>query len=203
MSKLSTWSPFIPYITVSFGMLVLHNAWVAMLAYHICMVAMLVWQRRLISFGNFPGKYSLLALAALIGASGGLILYLLWPLLGVQDDISGYLHGIGLSKHSWPLFIAWFVLFNAFLEEFYWRSYLVQNKRIITLNDLFYSGYHLIVLANAVGIVWLVTIFIVLTITALIWRLTNRWYGSICPSLICHIAADASIIFTIYRITTH
>ena len=82
-------SPSIPYITIGIGLLVFHNAWIAILGYHIGMIIMI-----LLSEIGIPMKqilrsdnYSIPIITAVIGASAGLLLYVLWPLLVVPIDI--------------------------------------------------------------------------------------------------------------------
>jgi len=127
---------------------------------------------------------------------------LLWPLLAIPKDISLYLQNIGLTSSMWPYFLVYFILVNPWLEECYWRGYLGSNSQNITLHDLLFSGYHIIVLAGKIDIIWLVIIFFILSLGAWFWRQANRWNQGISASIISHIVADASVILTIYFLTT-
>jgi uncharacterized protein len=196
-------APLVPYITVGVGLLVLHNAWIAILAYHLCVAIILFFVRRQSSFTQIHERnnYKILIVTFVLGIAGGLLLYLLWPLLSVSRDINLYLQNIGLSSATWPYFIAYFILINPWLEESYWRGYLCGNSKKITLNDALFSGYHIIVLAGKMDIIWLVIIFIILSLGAWFWRQANRWNQGIAASIVSHIAADVSVILAIYFLT--
>ena len=94
-------APLIPYIAISIGLLLCRNAWIAMLGYHAGVLLMV----RYGGFGIpvrqvFQGRgYRTLLIGAAIGAGGGLLLYALWPLLGVTADIQPYLE-MARSKES-------------------------------------------------------------------------------------------------------
>ena len=197
------YSPLVPYATVGIGLLLLHNAWIAIVGYHFCMITILLIARERISWGRISSirGYGVITLTALVGGSGGLLLYLLWPLLGIPDNLDLYLITIGLKGNTWPYFIVYFILINALVEEYYWRGYLGSVSKRITLNDLLFSGYHIIVLAGKINIVWLFVVFICLSMAAWYWRQTNRWNRGVLTSIVSHVAADASIIMAIYFLT--
>lgn len=196
-------SPSVPYLTVSIGLLIFHSAWLAMLSYHAGMVVILS-----LSKTGFSSKrafkcnnFWIPLITALVGAGGGILLYILWPLFAVPDEINAYLRSIGLSEGSWTAFLVYFILINPWLEEYYWRGYLGTDARGITLNDLLFSGYHLIVLAGYIEAVWLVVLFLGLVIGAWFWRQMNRLNGGLLASTASHIAADITVILTIYYIS--
>jgi hypothetical protein len=143
-------------------------------------------------------RYYLLIVTALLGAAGGLLLYLLWPWLGIPSDLSRYLQSNGLSLEAWPYFIAYFVLINPWLEEFFWRGCLGSDSKLPVLNDLFFAGYHLMVLAGKVDFIWLIAVFIVLSLAAWFWRQANRWNHGLTSSIVSHFAADLTLILVIY-----
>jgi hypothetical protein len=192
--------PIVPYITVSIGLLVFHNAWIAILSYHVCMVAVITFSRTGFGLNQiFPGKrYWILFITALVGASGGITLYLIWPLLSVPADINLYVQSVGLNEQAWPAFLAYFVLINPWIEEYYWRGCFASPARGITLNDFLFSGYHLIVLAGHIGIIWLLAVLLALTLAAWFWRQMNRLNGGLLASIVSHMAADVTVILTIF-----
>jgi len=195
--------PIIPYITIGIGLLVFHNAWLAILSYHIGMVAVIFLSRTGISIKQaYQGnKVWITFIAALVGAGGGILLYVLWPLLSVPDDINLYIQSIGLNEETWTVFLAYFILINPWIEEYYWRGYLASGAKGITLNDLLFSGYHLIVLAGHMETIWLFAVFFGLTVGAWFWRQMNRLNGGLLASTISHITADIAVILTIYFIS--
>ena len=192
--------PIIPYMTIGIGLLVFHNAWLAILGYHIGMVAVILLSKTGTSIKrDFQDKrYWVLFITALAGAGGGILLYILWPLLSVPDDINSYIRSIGLNERIWPVFLTYFILINPLIEEYYWRGYLAGSAKGIALNDLLFSGYHMIVLAGQMETIWLIVVFFSLTIEAWFWRQMNRLNGGLLASTISHITADITVIMTIY-----
>lgn len=194
--------PLIPYIAVSLGLLVFHNAWLAILGYHAGMVAVMSLSKTGIplkqAFKHY--RYSVLFLAALVGAGGGLLLNILWPFLSVPDGINSYIRSIGLNELTWPVFLAYFILVNPLIEEYYWRGCLAGAGKGVELNDFLFSGYHLIVLAGQIAPLWLIVVFFTLTIAAWLWRQMNRLNGGLLASVISHVAADITVMLTIYAL---
>lgn len=201
--KIKTWDPLVPYITIGIGLFVFSNVWAAVLGYHLSMAVILYLARRKASFSQIlkNNSYKILIVTFILGGLGGLVLYLLWPWLAVTENINLFLHNNGFTTAMWPYFIVYLVLVNPWLEEYYWRGYLGSNSKMITLNDLFFSGYHIMILAGNIEGIWLVIVFILLTFIAWFWRQANRWNKGIAASVISHFAADTSIILTIYFLT--
>ena len=195
--------PLIPYITIVIGLLIFHNAWLAILSYHAGMVAVLCLAKAGISPKKVFGSDTLWIplITALVGLSGGLLLYLLWPLLSVPEDIYLYLSSIGMNEQTWPVFLAYFITINPLIEEYYWRGYLASATKCLTLNDLLFSGYHLLVLAGHMEAIWLFAVFFVLAIGAWFWRQMNRLNGGLLASTVSHIAADIAVMLTIYYLS--
>ena len=195
--------PIIPYITIGIGLLVFHNAWLAILGYHTGMVAVISLSRPRISAKRAfqSNRYWIPFITALVGVGSGILLYISWPLLSVPDDINSYIRSIGLNERTWPVFLAYFILINPLIEEYYWRGYLAAVTKGIALNDLLFSGYHLIVLAGQMETIWLIVVFFGLTIGAWFWRQMNRLNGGLLASTISHMTADITVILTIYYIS--
>lgn len=193
-------APIIPYITTGIGLLLLHNAWVGIFTYHLSMVVIILLSREHIPIKKLiqSTNYKIPIVTAIVGACSGILLYLLWPLLSIPPDIDVYLRNIGLTPSAWPFFLVYFVLVNPWLEEYYWRGYLGSDSKSITLNDMLFSGYHIVLLAGKVDIIWLLAVFAALFFGAWFWRQTNRISNGLLPSLVSHIAADITVIITIY-----
>jgi membrane protease YdiL (CAAX protease family) len=193
-------APLVPYLTVGIGFLVLHNVWVAVLSYHLGMIAVILLSGTRISLKSLFQRTNnkILPVLAAIGLCGGMLLYVLWPFLSIPDNIGYYLQNRGLTDQVWPFFITYLIIVNPFLEEFYWRGFLSNPSKGIIVNDFFFSGYHILVLGSNVAPVWSAVVFAVLTGAAWFWRQTNRISSNLLPSLACHLAADASILLVIY-----
>jgi hypothetical protein len=192
-------------VAVIIGLLILQNAWVAILGYHLGMVAVLVVVGSHFSIKTLfhSRNWYIPVITALVGACAGLALYLLWPFLSISADIDLYLHNIGLTTTTWPVFMAYFILVNPFLEEYYWRGFQGSPSKRVILEDVLFAGYHILVLFGKMEILWLIAIFLALTVGAWIWRQANRWGQGLLPSTISHLAADASVIFAIYFCAIH
>jgi hypothetical protein len=193
-------APLVPYITLGLGLLVWRNAWVALVGYHVLMLAIVFFSREHFDLPVLvrSANMRLTLIAALGGLLAGVLLYLFWPLLAVPSDLNAYLRTIGLAATAWPFFIAYFVVLNPWIEEYYWRFFLGSDRTTPIVNDLFFAGYHVMVLAGKIDVVWLVTMFVVLIVAAWAWRQLNRLSHGLLPSLLSHQAADITIILTIY-----
>jgi hypothetical protein len=194
---------FVPYLAVGMGLLVFHNAWAAILTYHAGIVAVIFFLKPKIPFSQIvrSSNHKWLMVSTAIGACGGVVLYLLWPLLSVPVDIAAYIRNIGLTPASWPFFIAYYVLVNPFLEEYFWRGYLGSKAKYPILKDFLFSGYHLIVLAGNVALPWLAVVFLVLCGAAWYWRQISNITGGLLASILSHLAADVTVILAIYYLT--
>jgi uncharacterized protein len=204
ISKTRLVAPLIPYITIAIGFLILHNAWISILSYHLGMVLVLLLAGEKIRFRLIwkSRNHKVLIFSTILGILGGLLLYLLWPFLGIPADINQFLHDIGLTTSTWPCFIAYFILVNPWLEEYYWRGYLGSDSKRLTLNDLIFSGYHVLVMVGTISAIWVLIVFVVLCLGAWFWRQVNHWNQGLLTSIVSHVTADASVIFTIYFMTT-
>jgi hypothetical protein len=193
----------IPYVTISIGLLVFHNAWIAILGYHAGMVLTISLSKIGIPIkkARQSNTYWIPFITGSAGAAGGIILYLLWPSLSISYDVNSYIRSIGLNEQTWPVFLAYFILVNPIIEEYYWRGCLGSFAKGIVLNDFLFSGYHVIVLAGQMQTVWLIAVFFGLAIGAWFWRQMNRINGGLLASTISHLTADITVILTIYYIS--
>jgi len=194
-------APILPYLAVAVGLYAFHNAWVTLLGYHVGMIVVLAAAGHLGEAGQLLKlrRLPLALLAVLFGAIGGVLLYLLWPILGIRLDFGAALGRLGLAGKSWLVFILYFSLVNPWLEELYWRSYLGSPGKSVILNDLLFSGYHLGVLALFVSIPWLLAVFLILSGSAWLWRQFARLSDGLLLPVLSHMAADLTLILVIYH----
>jgi hypothetical protein len=185
---------------VPVGLLILHNAWAAMLGYHLGMVLILVLDRGCLDLKSLFGSrnYYWLALMSILGLCGGLLMYLLWPYLDVPFDLGTYLSSIGLSQNHWVFFLIYFVVVNPWLEELYWRGYLGSGSTRPVINDVLFAGYHVVTLAGKVNILWLGLMLVLLIGGAWLWRIVNNRSGGLLPSVLAHLTADFSIMLAVF-----
>jgi hypothetical protein len=189
----------LPYFAVGLGLLVFHNAWAAILTYHAGILAVLFLKpgiplKDLVR--NNGNKW--LVVSAVIGACGGVILYLFWPLLSIPPGTGDYIGSIGLMGASWPVFMAYYALVNPFLEEYYWRGCLGGKSKRPVLQDLLFAGYHLLVLGGNLSVLWLAVTFLILCGAAWYWRQISRMTGGLLAAALSHLAADLTVILAIY-----
>jgi membrane protease YdiL (CAAX protease family) len=194
---------FIPYITITIGLLLFHNAWLAMLGYHAGIVVYLVCSKTKfkLPFSNDGAKPVTLVAGFLAGAVVSSFLYLCWPFLSIPEDIGTYLETIGLTKSTWPVFLVYFIIVNPMLEEYFWRYCISSTLKRPVWNDVLFAGYHLLVFYGQVASGWLILVFLGLTAGAWFWRQLNRINGGILASYISHLAADIIVILTIFSKT--
>lgn len=190
----------LPYIAITTGLIVFHNAWAAIISYHACIVVVLALSKPAFGTRLIP-KFSNLSLPLVFGMSGGVLLFLLWPLLSVPGNINSYLNSIGLTPSSWPWFILYYVSVNPFLEEYFWRGSLGSGDKHLLASDLMFAGYHGIVLAGKITVLWLAAALVILTFAAWYWRQISRESGGLIIPVLSHAAADASVIAAIYLLT--
>lgn len=199
--RLRRLAPLVPYIAVSLGLFVAHSAWAALIGYHLLMAAFLTvsdaWPEQLRKFRS-PGRLRWIVLALLVGLSGGLGLYFLWPVFGIIPSLGKELLPLGLNSVSWPFFILYFSLVNPWLEEIFWRGWLGSPSQKPVLNDLFFAGFHLLVIGAYAP--WPSMLFGLLTLTSVgwLWRQVTRREGSLLPASLSHLVADAAILIVIY-----
>ena len=196
--------PVVPYLAVGIGLFAFRSAWVAIITYHLGMAIVIFLSKPIVPFRQVirSATFYPLILSVAVGASGGVLLYRLWPLLSVPPDINTYLRSIGLTAAVWPYFVAYYVLINPGFEEYYWRGYLGSSVKHPVLNDFLFAGYHLIVLAGNVSALWLVVIFMVLCGAAWFWRQISRITGGLLAAILSHMAADIAVILSIFFLTT-
>jgi membrane protease YdiL (CAAX protease family) len=190
----------VPFVAVGIGLLIANNAWVAIILYHLGMGVFLIlgkqgYRARELVMG---GKLLPILLAIISGVAVGVILLAFANGIGVPNNLAALLAQQGLQGPGWILFIIYYSFVNPFLEEYYWRGYLAESTKGITLSDICYAGYHPFVLSRYLSWPWLILEFLVLLGVAWAWRqIAQRYAGLIIP-VITHLAADLSLIIAIY-----
>jgi len=190
----------VPYLTIGLGLLIFRNAWVAILTYHLGIAAVIFFTRQVVPIKKIirSSIHKPLIFPVVIGVSGGVVLYLLWPLLSVLPDINTYLQSIGLTDITWPYFMVYYALVNPVFEEYYWRGYLGSNSKRPVLNDFFFSGYHVMVMAGKADVFWLIAVFLAICGVAWYWRQISRITGGLMTATLSHMAGDITVILSIY-----
>lgn len=191
-------SPGIPYVAVGLGLYLAHNAWIAIGLYHLGMIAVLSAERRWGTLrglvrGFHPGFFSAAIALCLIG--GGAT-YIGWPLFGLPHFAERLAHA-GLTTNMLPWFFLYFSLVNPMLEEAFWRGYHGNPSTRPIWHDLWFAGYHLLVLALFMHWHWLPLMLGGLVAIAWIWRLLVRRLNGLLINFTSHVAADAGIALAV------
>ncbi len=202
---LTRWSATIfAYAVIMIGLFWAQNAWVALFGFHFVMVTSLLIARPNTPFSvlfksNHPNW---VIVNAILGSSSGVALYLLWPYLGIAESVPTQLETMGLTILTWPAFIVYFSLINPFIEEYFWRIYLGSETKRFYLSDAIYAGYHGLVLFGKTS--WLIIALVVsaLAFAGWLWRQIAREDSGLLAPVAGHMAADLTILATVYRMCT-
>ena len=224
-------APILPYFAVWAGLFLFKNAWFTLIGFHIAIAFVLLVvqpnipisilfksktigssrrpRRRFASkpcaedgAGSKLHKYPKWVVASmLLCGSSGFGLYFLWGIFGIANDLPAQLQSIGLTSSSWPVFIAYFALVNPFVEEYFWRAYLGSATKGFYIGDLVYAGYHGLILMNKVHPISIFFALTCLTFIGWFWRQIVREDGGLLAPILGHMAADFTILWTIYLMT--
>ena len=194
-------APLVPYVAVLVGLLVLANAWIAILVYHVGILLVVRrdgWDRLWRGWSA-----AVCVFGAVVCSGGGALVYLLWPYVHrpeVQMDTA--LTGLGLGGVKWWLFVAYFATVHPVLEEMLWRGRLLSTRRTIDPLDLLFAGYHVVPLSFFLNLTWIVVTVLLLAVTGWMWRLAAlRWRGLGVP-LCTHAVADLGVVLAAAVIRT-
>lgn len=199
-NKLKALALLFPYFAIILGLYVFRNAWLAFVIYHalIIIVVKLVFKNGKSSNVSalIKGWNARTALPMIIfGLAGGILMFALWPYLNVEG-LGQRLSRFGLSGVSLVLFVIYHSAINSWFEEYFWRGYL-SDINYPVIGDVFFAGYHVLVLVLFMTWQWVVVCFGILVMAARVWRITARKHHGLIIPVLSHIAADAAIMLVI------
>ena len=203
MSNKKWLAPLPAYLAVWAGLFLFHSAWVALLGFHAgILLALAILRPGLPVNILFKGNDLKRTLRDMIFCctSGG-ALYFLWNHIGVAEDLPAQLQSLGLNSSSWLAFITYFTLVNPIVEEYFWRGVFRDHSTKLTLTDLIYAGYHVIVLWDKINPISIVIAVMILVSAGWLWRQIEREEQGLLAPVLGHLAADFSILMTIYFMT--
>ena len=188
------------YLMVGVGMFLFHNAWRALLGFHIAILLSLFIARPNLPISVLSKSLNIkwIVLSVLSCGSSGVTLYFLWNYFGLKADLSAQVASMGLSSGTWPPFIAYFVLVNPFIEEYFWRGYLGAPTKGLDRSDFLYAGFHALILIGKLPVESILYALVVLVIAGWFWRQIVREDQGLLAPVLGHMAADFTIVLAIY-----
>lgn len=198
-------APSLAYLAVGLGLFVFHSAWGALLGFHAAIIGSLLIVRPnipvAILFKSKNFKWILLSVA--LCGSSGIALFFLWDVFEVASDLPAQLALLGLNSRTWIPFIAYFALVNPFIEEYFWRGYLGSASKRLHISDFLYAGFHALILIRKVPIVSILFGVGALVGAGWLWRqIAHQEDGGLLAPVLGHMAADFTILLTIWKMTT-
>ena len=190
----------LPYLAVAIGIFWVQNAFVALLGFHLAIIFSLLLARSQVPVSILFKSRDIrwVILNVLLCGSSGISLRLLWPYFEVVGDLSAHTRLLGLTGSTWPIFIAYFVLVNPLIEEYFWRGYLGSPTRRLYPSDFLYSGFHGLILMGKMQTGAVLYSLIVLVLAGWSWRQIARADEGLLAPVLGHMAADFTILMTIY-----
>jgi membrane protease YdiL (CAAX protease family) len=96
--------------------------------------------------------------------------------------------------HPWWAFVTYSLLVNAFAEEYFWRGFLLPKTGIVWGSVLFWF-MHAAAGSVFVGPLEAIGLTLPALVAGLTWGWMRRRFGTLWPSVITHLAADAAILW--------
>lgn len=196
-------TPLLPYLAVAIGVLWIQNAFAALLGFHAAIILSLLLARSQVPLKILFQSKNIrwVFLSVLLCGSSGISLYFLWSYFGVTGDVSAQTEAFGLTRSIFPFFIAYFALVNPLVEEYFWRGYLGSPTRNLYPSDVLYAGFHGLILMGKIQTSAALYSLIVLVLAGWFWRQLARADGGLLAPVLGHMAADFTILMTIYRMS--
>jgi hypothetical protein len=196
-------TPVLPYLAVGLGLFWFQNAWTALLGFHFAIVISVLFAKSQIPVKTLFKSNDIrwVVLSIFLSSSSGISLYFLKSYFGPANDLPAQVETLGLTKSTWPGFIAYFVLVNPFVEEYYWRGFLGNPTKSLFVSDFLYAGFHALVLIGKVQIGSILYSLVALILAGWFWRQLAREDEGLLAPLLGHMAADLTILLAVYQMT--
>jgi membrane protease YdiL (CAAX protease family) len=193
-------APILPYLAVGLGLFWLHNAWAALLGFHLGILISLFLAKpdlpiKILFKGN---DIRWVILSVILCGSSGVSLHFSRASFGIVRDLPAQLASFGLAGATWPLFIAYFALVNPLLEEYFWRGYLGSPAKSLFPSDFAYAGFHGLILMGKMQTSAVIYSLIVLVLAGWFWRQIAREDRGLLAAVLGHMVADFTILMAVY-----
>ena len=187
-----------PYIAVFLGLYIFKNAFLSIFLYHIGIVFSILIYRKDLNIKvifKFNSKRLMLLLSFICSLSGISIL-LFWDLIKIPNmNLNRTMSEIGLVGVNKILFLIYFSTIHPILEEVFWRFLLKTKVKYISLDEILFALYHVMVLVFFIKIEFIIICFIALIVVARFWRYLQQNLSENMAVLLSHMIADFSIMF--------
>lgn len=192
----------IPYFAMVVGLHLLGSAWISFLIYH-GLVLVAVWRAPDLRRDLLRGWHNVVGWgAAGFGIGGGVLIFVLAPYAGINADlINPAITKLGLSGTGWLLFVIYHTLVNPWFEEILWRGKLGSDSLKPVWGDVFFAGYHVLVLMLFLEWLWILLAFFILVGAGWLWRQLRRRHKGLLLPVVSHLAADGSIMLVVYMLS--
>ena len=121
----------------------------------------------------------------------------IWDSTEISEVISRW----GINTMNPLLFLAVMVFGNSFLEEFFWRGYIVHKlssffgkRGVILISAFFYSSYHAITTGALFSLQYAIVSTMAVFAAGVVWGTVRVKTASILFPVITHLFADLSIM---------
>ncbi|MDF3127896.1 CPBP family glutamic-type intramembrane protease [Kiritimatiellaeota bacterium B1221] len=184
----------LPSIATLIGMWVLGEALLAVMIYHAGIFGCLLWKKFSLDEGGRGLNLPLFAGLGSICLLTWPMIHLLWPLMVLPGvELGELLMKWRISGGTVWVFVIYSVTIHPVLEESFWRGMMPDHWG----SDVLFAGFHLIVLAFLVQIIWLPAVFSVLAAASFIWRQAVRKTGGLAVPILTHALADLGVILAV------
>lgn len=194
-------TPILPYLAVGLGLFWFQNAWIALLGFHLAIVISLLLAKSKIPinilFQSQQARW--LFLSILLCGSSGISLHYLRPYFGITNHLPAVTQALGLTPSSWTGFIAYFVLINPWVEEYFWRGFLGDSTARFYPSDFLYAGFHALILIGKIRVGAIIMSLILLILAGWLWRQIGREDHGLLAAVLGHMAADLTILLAVYQ----
>ena len=179
------------------------------------LVPIIVWIRQRRSRGEIMRQAGLVRTNGSAGVGLGVLMavaivagyYLIFRGQIEAGQVIGKLKSLGILEYYWAAAI-YFSLGNAFLEEYYFRSFLMSEYMQVTDNKIYAAGanglvfgvHHLAVLVTVVPFSFAMGLSVCTAAAGFVWALLRARGVSIIDCYISHVVADLAIFYAGWQI---